>query len=247
MNNHTLDQDIHDLLDPHKGYILKRAFLTSDQVDRYRQECAAFLRTTRRVYKKINRYSKHDHVRSTNRTVAPGAFTYRILQSLHAKHSDDTEKLFRRVVALRNEIERNWLSNAQYRTIREGLYDYVQVSAGGKRSPGIARHCDYKGPAPYPFLQPLIFLSEPGVDYLGGELVLHTKTGELINSHTTLNLRKGDALLFDKSLDHEVAPTEPSELSGVGRWTAVIGARCAKPPSVYDRLRRFFLPIACRA
>ena len=45
--------------------------------------------------------------------------------------------------------------------------------------------------------------------------------------------------MFDKTLYHEVQPTAPSELSDVGRWTTVIGARYPKQPSIFDRSKRF--------
>jgi hypothetical protein len=143
------------------------------------------------------------------------------------------------MLTLRNVIEENWLHDDQYRKSREGLYDYVQVTTYGKRSRGIDKHADYKGGTRYPLLQCLVFLSEPGVDYLGGDLMLHRKEGGPIYIQKTLQMKKGDALLFDKSLYHEVEPTEPSALSEVGRWTVVIGARYPKPPSVFSRIKRF--------
>ena len=133
------------------------------------------------------------------------------------------------MLSLRDEIEGNWLADARYRKIRQEQYDYAQVTTYGKSSPGIAKHCDYQGKAPYPLLQCLIFLTRPEVDYLGGDLILYTKSGGTVNVQETLKLEKGDALLFDKSLYHEVEPTLPSELSEVGRWTAVIGARYPSP------------------
>jgi hypothetical protein len=221
--------EINDLLNPEKGYILRRRFLTIDAADRYRNECQRFLQTTNAIYKKIHRYCKHDYVWAEDGRVLPGVFSYRIYQSLHAKHSVETEDIFRTMISLRNKIEANWLHDDRYRKSRKGLYDYVQVTSYGTPSDGIARHRDYYGKAPYPLLQCLIVLSEPGEDYRGGDLILHTKSGISINIQATLNLQKGDALLFDKSLDHEVQPIFPSASSRIGRWTVNIGARYPSP------------------
>lgn len=247
MNRHTIESDIADLVSPHKGFIVKRNFLTPEQADRYRSECEWFLQTNKRIYKKLtiyNRYDKRDFVVSSNGKIIPGQHTYRIYQSLHSKHSEETEGLFQKVLSLRNEIEDNWLFDDRYRRIKQELYDYVQVTTYGKHGGGISKHCDYTGDAPFPLLQCLILLSQPGLDYLGGDLVLYRKSGGALNIQKTLNVAKGDALLFDKSLYHEVAPTEPSALSDVGRWTAVIGGRYPNPVSVSGRARSFCRRIA---
>jgi hypothetical protein len=91
----------------------------------------------------------------------------------------------------------------------------------------------------------LIFLTRPGVDYTGGDLILYTKGGDKINVQATLKLEKGDALLFDKSLYHEVEPTLPSESSDIGRWTAVIGARYPSP-ALKARTKRLVSGIAAK-
>jgi hypothetical protein len=91
----------------------------------------------------------------------------------------------------------------------------------------------------------LIFLTHPEVDYRGGDLILYTKGGDRVNVQATLKLEKGDALLFDKSLYHEVAPTLPSEISEVGRWTTVIGARYPSP-ALKARTKRLLSGIAAK-
>lgn len=238
MNTH-LDKEIRDLLDPEKGFILRRGVLTPQQADSYRNECWEFLNTTRTVYKRISRYTKRDYVWSTDGKIIPGDRTYRIYQALQAKHSDQTQAIFSKMLALRDQIESNWVHNKQYRELRSGLWNYVQATTYARHSEGIARHCDFKGDSPYPLLQTLIFLSQPGIDYIGGDLILHTKCGHAINIQKTLQMQKGDAVLFDKSLYHEVLPTEPCGSSKIGRWTVVIGARYPQPPSLLGRLWSF--------
>jgi len=232
MEHNASNHDLEDLLSPEKGYILRRGFLSPEQADRYRHESHLFLTTTKRVYRRIHRYAKKDYVWSTTGKVVPGDLTHRIYQSLRVKHSADTERIFQNALLLRNDIEAHWVHDAPYRTMAARLYDYVQVTAYGRRSEGIARHCDFKGSTRYPFLQFLVLLSEPDEDYRGGALVLYPRKGKPIS----LALRKGDALLFDKALDHEVEATEPAAGDGVGRWTTVIGARYLKPLTISDRI-----------
>ena len=224
---------------------MKPGFLTPSEADQYRLECETFLKITKTIYRKIDRYCKHDYIWSEDGKVMPGEFTYRIYQSLSAKDSADTEKMFRRMLSLRNEIEGNWLVDARYRKIRQEQYDYVQATTYGKVCPGIAKHCDYQGKAAFPLLQCLVFLTRPDVDYRGGDLILYTKGGDRINVQATLRIEKGDALLFDKSLYHEVEPTLPSEASEVGRWTVVIGARYPSP-ALKARTKRLLSGIAAK-
>jgi hypothetical protein len=240
MIHQNITDDIHNLLNPTKGYAFRRGFLEPRQAEKYRSDCARFLQTTKRIYKTIHRYSKRDYIWSPDRKIVPGEFTYRIYQSLQDKHSSDTEAIFDQMLSLRNAIEETWLTDDRYRASREGLYDYVQVTTYAKHSEGIEKHNDYKGNAPYPLLQCLVFLSQPDLDYRGGDLILYPKEGAPINIQRGLDIKKGDALLFDKSLYHQVEPSEPSELSDVGRWTAVIGGRYPKPPSVSQRIKSCF-------
>jgi hypothetical protein len=235
----NFEKDITDLLDPDKGFILRRGFLSAQEADDYRTECLEFLTTTTSVYKKIDRYSKCDYVWSTDGKIVAGVRTYRIYQSLQSKHSHRTQTIFNRVLSLRNQIEGHWLHDKRYSDIRMDLYDYVQATSYGRKSDGIRKHTDYKGDAPYPLLQPLIALSQPGIDYIGGDLLIQTKRGQVVNIQETLQMQKGDALFFDKSLYHEVLPIEPSDSSNLGKWSVVIGGRFPRPPSSLDRLRLF--------
>jgi len=246
MNLSTLDNDrgdfldsydINDLLDPDKGYTLVRGFLTSGQADRYRQECEHFLRTSKRVYDQVNRYSKYDYLYSPNGAAVRGASGYRIYQSLQDKHSRETAALFRKVISFRNRIEENWLHDEVYRHVKEKYaYNYVQVNRYAEGQ-GITRHRDFQGVSPYPLLQCVILLSQPQVDYLEGDLVLYTKSGRSIKVQSSSNMQKGDALFFDKSLFHEVEPSQASQLSAVGRWSAIIGARYPNPPKPSERIK----------
>jgi hypothetical protein len=49
MTRQDITGHINDLLNPSRGYTLKRGFLAPHEADRYRNECDQFLRTTRRI------------------------------------------------------------------------------------------------------------------------------------------------------------------------------------------------------
>lgn len=67
-------------------------------------------------------------------------------------------------------------------------------------------------------------LCQPGVDYNGGNLVLYTRSGRRLQVEGDLGLKKGDALIFDKSLYHEVEVMGDAGVESIGRWTVLIGA-----------------------
>lgn len=93
----------------------------------------------------------------------------------------------------------------------------------------LLKHRDYDGPARLPLIQCWVLLSEPGADYTDGNLVIHARSGRAVRVEADLGLEKGDALVFDKSLWHEVEPTGVCNAPDAqGRWTLVIGARAQR-------------------
>lgn len=216
-----------DLLDAARGYVVLRQFLQVEEVDRYREECAAFLRRAPRIHRRILGAGLPDYVHPrtapTERRRGRGPETYRIYQFLHNRHSPATQALFDRALGLRDAIEAPWLSDDAYRAEHDQLRDYVQVTQYVLDSRGLPRHSDTERGLPYPLLQPLLMLSQTGVDYEGGDLRIYPQKGDPISADRDLALAKGDLLFFDRSLEHEVTPSRAS--SGVGRWAAVIGAR----------------------
>ncbi len=67
--------------------------------------------------------------------------------------------------------------------------------------------------------------------------MLYSRSGVRRRAETDLNLQMGDALIFDKSLYHEVEATEPGDAPSLGRWTALIGARATRVPSWQGQIR----------
>lgn len=224
-----------DLLNPDKGFFLHKTLLTESETEQYRLECEEFLNIGPKIDKwpgygrnRLNRDHVQDYVFSR-----PNAHSSKIYQFPANPHSPTTEAIFDRVLSLRNAIEGRWLEDSEYRRIKAGQRDYVQVNRylDGQ---GIDRHSDSAIVTPFPLVQCVVLMSRPGVDFSGGELVLYTESGYSIRAHADLRMDKGDAVFFDKSLVHEVETTHRVKSNHVGRWSAVIGARFGRP----DGLRR---------
>lgn len=236
-----------DLTNPDKGYVAIKGFLSDEQADRYRSECQDFLETGTVLHHRLNRPDMFDYVHP--RTVlANGRITKamdtmgeanitRIYQFLHNRHHPETKDIFRRALALRDRIEKAWLHDETYRTERDCLLDYVQVTEFAHNSRGLPKHQDADEALPYPLLQCLVLLSQPGEDYLDGDFVIYTKNGAPVGIQADLGLGKGDLVYFDKFLFHEVAPTKKSPRSDLGRWSVVIGGRDRIKGSYFDRYR----------
>jgi hypothetical protein len=230
---------VEEILDPGKGFLLVRDFMDHEQVKRYRQECAEFLESGKRICRwpgygrdRINRDDMQDYVYPS-----VDASNWRLFQFLHNPHQPATQALYARALALRNSIEAHWLHDNAYRRLRASMGEYVHV-IHYTEGRGIGRHSDFRGSSPFPLLQCVVLLSEPGKDYLGGELFLYTANDTRVGVHTDLDMRMGDAIIFDKSMEHEVEPTRPAAASVVGRWSVIIGGRYHRPPLLRRWVRR---------
>jgi hypothetical protein len=229
---------ISDLLDPDKGYICLRDVYTPEAVEHYRDECARFLASGPRYDVRINTNSIHDYVHS--RSHDDVARTYRIYQFLHNRHSPETTRFFEKTFALRKDLEDTWASDPLYRQERERLQDYIIVTHYVENTGMLPRHRDYHGGAPYPLLQSLVLLSQPGQDFEGGDFVLYTKSGRMVSLEKDLGIQCGNVFLFDKSLDHHVELTKRGRGSNRGRWSVLIGARASRDrwrQAMYKKLR----------
>jgi hypothetical protein len=230
-----LERARNDLLDEAKGYFVIPGLFSAEEVNAYRERCDGFMRHGRRIQARIitDTISDYVHLRSHD------AFerTARIYQHFHNHRHDETGKLFARAVGIRDEIEKIWLDHPVYRSEKETLFDYVIVTQYLGDKGMLKKHRDYEGPAPFPLIQFWTVLSEPGKDYEGGNLVLYSKNGASRRVEADLGLRKGDALVFDKTLPHEVELTRTPGDGALGRWTVLIGAR-AHRDSAWQALRK---------
>jgi len=201
---------------------------TAEEIVSYREECRQFLERGKCIHTRINSDSIKDyiHPRSHDRETR----TYRIYQFLHNHKADRIGRFLGRAIDLRNAIEEAWVGDPTYRAERESLQNYAIVTYYLRDKGMLPKHRDYSGPAPLPLVQFWVALSRPGVDYHKGNLVLYSKNGHRYRVETDLGIRQGDAMIFDKSLFHEVESMEGGDEDSIGRWTVLIGARAKRDP-----------------
>lgn len=212
-----------DLLDDDKGYFCCRGMISTDEADAYLAECRQFFETGPRSPDKIFHPGCADYVQPWMWDEDAGEyFNYRVNQFFHNTHSAPTQSIFDRICSLRNEVESAWPNAAYYE--RAGLRDFVIVTRYMPNIGYYPRHADDTSGHAYPLIQCLLLLTEPGVDFQGGDLTLYTRSGATVHAQADLGYTKGDCLFFDKRLEHEVQPTSPIE-GGDDRWAAIVGVK----------------------
>ncbi len=226
-----------DLLAQDKGFYVIKKLYSEEEVDVYRNACEHFMRHSKRIQERIitDRIEDYVHPRSHDQEER----TARIYQYFHNHRGDMVGHFFDRAIAIRDEIENAWLDNPIYRSEKETLLDYAIVTQYYGNKGMLTKHQDYGGPAPLPLLQFWVALSEPGKDYQHGNLVLYSRSGHGRRVETDLDMHKGDALIFDKSLTHEVELTRVAGEGALGRWTVLIGARAPRDTVWSAALKRW--------
>jgi hypothetical protein len=227
-----------DLLDNGKGFFVLEGLYSADQIDAYREACDSFIRRGKRIHERIMTDTMEDYVhpRSHDREER----TVRIYQYFHNHRDDMIGEFLNRAMLIRNQIEEAWLDNAVYRCEKETLLDYAIVTHYYGNKGMLPKHQDYDGPAPFPLVQFWVALAQPGKDYEGGNLVLYSRNGRSRRVEMELGIRKGDALVFDKTLPHEVELTRVAGAGARGRWTVLIGARAPRD-TVWSAARKRWL------
>ena len=211
------------MLSEDKGFHVLKGFYTREEAESYRSQCRDFLQAGNVFYTRINTDSMRDYVHP--RSHDQQQRTQRIYQYFHNHTDDELARFWGRAVRLRNEIESAWMSDAIYNSEKEKLQDYVIVTAYKENKGMLPMHRDYRGPAKLPLVQFWVLLSEPEVDYQGGNLVLYSQNGHRYRVESDLHARRpGDAVVFNKALYHEVEVTREVPASDLGRWTVLIGA-----------------------
>jgi hypothetical protein len=212
-----------DILADNRGFYVLKGFYSPDEVDAYRRECENFLKSGPVIQTRINSPRMPDYIHHRSHDGAER--TQRIYQFFHNHLADGVGRFLRRAVELRDLIEAAWLDNPAYCSERDRLQNYMIVTRYEAGTGMLPRHRDYYGPAPKPLIQFWVLLSEPQRDYQGGNLVLFARDGTKYHVESGLGVTKGDALIFDKSLEHEVEVTGEADKNALGRWTLLIGAR----------------------
>ena len=217
------------------GYSVQKGLLSRTEAIHYREECEQFMQRAAVIHCRINTDRMPDYVHPRSHDLEKR--TRRLYQFFHNKRSTETDHWLKLAIELRNRIEEPWLTDPEYALEKEHLQNYIIVTQYAAGLGKLPKHKDYAGNLNFPLLQFAVILSEPGVDFAGGELCLHPAGSETIKIHRDLNLSIGDALLFDKSLVHSVETTEQAE-SGVGRWSVLIGARAKRSTWAAATFRR---------
>ncbi|MDU0356359.1 hypothetical protein RS130_22900 [Paraglaciecola aquimarina] len=227
-----------DLQSPDKGYFLIRNFYGQDEVQHYLSYCQTFLENGPVIHDRINSDTIKDYVHprshdQVNRTT-------RIYQYLHNHQNSSVSSFLKKALDFRESIEQQWLSDDVYKSEKEKLQDYVIVTSYHGNHGMLPRHRDYSGPTTLPLIQFWVLLTEPEVDYKNGNIIIHTDNGESIYLERDFNLKSGDAVIFNKRLEHEVEPTREAGEGAQGRWTVLIGARAERDTAsqvLYKKVR----------
>lgn len=218
------------------GFTIIRNFLPQEVFEEYRLECAKQFETAPHLEGKVYVPGKTpDYVQpwviNTDRHEIASS---RLYQFYHNKHSANTQTIVDAVLSVRDKIEEKWPEIQDYNR-RNGLVDYNIIANYAPTCGFLNKHRDAEAELSHPALQCEFLLTEPGVDYLGGDLILHLLDGRRVSTNDLLP-HVGDAIFFDKRVAHEVTETRPSENKlAKGRWMALIGAK------TFVRKKRSFL------
>lgn len=232
MENFCITTAQNDIASESKGFFVIRGLYSEEEITSYRNECDAFFKKGRRVYARIIRDDIPDyiHPRSVFEDGTVGVAgdvqsTYRIYQYFHNHHSEGTQSFFEKSLKVRDQIESLWDNDADYLKEKSSLVNYIIVTKYMSDSNGLPKHIDYRGSTKLPLVQSVVVLSDSGVDYEGGDLIIYSRNNTTYSLQKDLKVKKGDVVFFDKSLVHEVLPTLKNGNSGIGRWSVLIGAR----------------------
>ncbi|MBL4591462.1 MAG: hypothetical protein JKY96_05830 [Phycisphaerales bacterium] len=143
---------------------------------------------------------------------------YRFCNNDPATHHGE---IHTRIMNTRDAIEQAWDNADAY---RQHHYRNIHIITRYlHNAEGYPRHNDVPYEHPFPMLQCWMQLTEPGVDFGGGDLILHPPEGPSISAFEDLKIGAGDLIFFDKRTEHEVTECK-AVAGGRGRIIALIGA-----------------------
>ncbi len=238
MDDQRLQEIREQLIADDKGFYVIKGFYSSDEVQQYLDYCQNFLKEGPVIHDRINTDRMFDYVHPRSHDHV--ARTSRIYQYFHNHDHGGVADFLGKAIRFRDQIEAVWLDDDVYRSERDKLQNYTIVTSYHGNHGMLPIHRDYYGPAKLPLIQFWVLLSTPEKDYFDGNIILHTATGKTIALEKDLGLQPGDAVIFDKHLEHEVEQTRDAGPQAKGRWTVLIGARaerdsCSK--AWYKRIR----------
>lgn len=213
-----------DVLANDLGFSVARGLLSQPEVDRFLAYADKGFRELPRIAEKPSTLGLANYVMPLVYDNATGEVLverqYHFLDHPQLDGGcDEPERIIRKVLGVRDALESRWLPVGYY--AEQSCHDVNMVT---KYTVGAAYplHADAPKDTPFPLLQTWSLLTEPGVDFSGGELLMHLRDGRVIRCMEELSLRPGDVLFFDRRLDHEV---EASSIIRRGRWITLFGAK----------------------
>lgn len=214
-----------------------RAFYSPDEVDWYREKSDALLASGPIMHAHIVHDRRRDYVlpRAPERVLEG----YQVFLFPHNHRGTELEVFVRRAIDFRNEVESQWADDA-YRKSTASLRDYIQTNYFPERTGKLGKHIDQDPDMRSLLLQPWVPLSEPGDDYTRGNLIVHSKDGSAHAIEDELDVHRGDLLLFDRSLVHDVDAPAAGTGANRGRCNVVMGARQAPSSVLSSAYRRLF-------
>ncbi len=210
------------ILDPACGAFVVRGAVDPATLDRYLEEAEAMFEHGPRRREKPTVDGQEDFIIPWIYDHGQERFTVHRLYRFTGNEAGTTHGgVHVPIMRTRDAIEAIWPNEALY--AEKGLRNVHLITKYEHGAEGYPRHTDVPFPYDHPLLQCWLQLSRPGVDFGGGDLILHPAGGPSISAFNDLKIDAGDVMFFDKRVEHEVTPCEPRE-HGRGRWIGIVGA-----------------------
>ncbi|MCA9303441.1 MAG: hypothetical protein KC996_04900 [Phycisphaerales bacterium] len=218
-----VDRARRDILDPSRTAHVVRGFLDEEQLGRYFAEMNELFAHAPRSKEKPTSVEQPDFV-------LPWLYSEELkrfmVHRIYCFPCNETGTYHGEVHAMvmrsRDEIESVWNNTPVYRAKNYGDLHIITKYEDG--SDGYPRHTDVPFEHPTPMLQCWLQLTTPGIDFDGGDLLMHPPGGGVISGFGDLGITSGDLVFFDKRTEHEVTACDGVE-GGRGRWISIIGAK----------------------
>lgn len=222
-----------------KGYYVIRKFASPEDCILLRNTVAEKIQKSPTYNLRINSNTMPDYSHKRSHDEIFRTTRYYSFYHNNYKWSEIEKKILNYGLDLRNKIENDWLQNdSEYKVIKLNLQNY-NIFTKYEETTGMLRpHRDFPKKLKFPLLQFNLILSEKDKDFKSGEFIFEDYDQKRLKIHNDLEIKIGDALLFDKYLLHSVDLTKKG-ITNIGRWSVLIGARAEKISSFQEKKIRF--------
>lgn len=211
-----------DILNQKKTAHVIHRFLHPESLQTYFSELRSIFESAPRVKDKPTQYNGADCVQPWIYDHQRKAFmVHRTYLFPHNERGSARGAVHHSIMQARDDLEAPWSNQEAYREHRYRSFHILTKYEDGVD--GYPRHSDVPYDHPTPMLQCWLQLSQPGVDYSGGDLILYPPAGGQLSLAKDLRVQAGDLVFFDKRTEHEVTPCKPIAC-GLGRWIIIVGA-----------------------